>query len=287
MSRFTTEVRYICETLAGHNESVGYNDVSSTITTAAPLLFNFNFPIFDEAYRLPLETKILRHFYTREICEETVGLWKLRMEDKLNLIMPYYNQLYRSELLEFNPMYDVDIATDHTKNANSESNKTATGTTNFNSTVNKNKSDNGGKNYTDNTVINDDSNSTAWDLYSDTPQGGIEGVEGNGNTLGNNYYLTDARKNTDNTERDTTNNTTHAETTTNTMNGTEVTTNTNATNNTATGEITDTETYIEHVRGKRGNVSYSKMLQDFRKTFLNIDQMIINDLESLFFGLWE
>ena len=287
MSRFTTEVRYICETLAGHNESVGCNDVSTTITTAAPLLFNFNFPIFDEAYRLPLETKILRHFYTREICEETVGLWKLRLEDKLNLIMPYYNQLYRSELLEFNPMYDVDIATDHTKNANSESNKTATGTTNFNSTVNKNKSDNGGKNYTDNTVINDDSNSTAWDLYSDTPQGGIEGIEGNGNTLGNNYYLTDARKNTDNTERDTTNNTTHAETTTNTMSGTEVTTNTNATNNTATGEITDTETYIEHVRGKRGNVSYSKMLQDFRKTFLNIDQMIINDLESLFFGLWE
>lgn len=287
MSRFTTEVRYICETLAGHDESVGYNDVSTTITNAAPLLFNFNFPIFDEAYRLPLETKILRHFYTREICEETVRLWKLRLEDKLNLIMPYYNQLYRSELLEFNPMYDVDIATDHTKNANSESNKTATGTTNFNSTVNKNKSDNGGKNYTDNTVINDASNSTAWDLYSDTPQGGIEGVEGNGNTLGNNYYLTDARKNTDNTERDTTNNTTHAETTTNTMNGTEVTTNTNATNNTATDEITDTETYIEHVRGKRGNVSYSKMLQDFRKTFLNIDQMIINDLEPLFFGLWE
>ena len=287
MSRFTTEVRYICETLAGHDESVGYNGISSTITTAAPLLFNFNFPIFDEAYRLPLEIKILRHFYTREICEETVGLWKLRLEDKLNLIMPYYNQLYRSELLEFNPMYDVDIATDHTKNANSESNKTATGTTNFNSTVNKNKSDNGCKNYTDNTVINDDSNSTAWDLYSDTPQGGIEGIEGNGNTLGNNYYLTDARKNTDNTERDTTNNTTHAETTTNTMNGTEVTTNTNATNNTATGEITDTETYIEHVRGKRGNVSYSKMLQDFRKTFLNIDQMVINDLESLFFGLWE
>ena len=129
MSRFTTEVRYICETMAGHNESVGYNDISSTITTAAPLLFNFDFPIFDEAYRLPLETKILRHFYTREICEETVGLWKLRLEDKLNLIMPYYNQLYRSELLEFNPMYDVDVATDHTKNANSESNKTATGTT--------------------------------------------------------------------------------------------------------------------------------------------------------------
>ena len=68
------------------------------------------------------------------------------------------------------------------------------------------------------------------------------------------------------------------------MNGTEVTTNTNATNNTATDEITDTETYIEHVRGKRGNVSYSKMLQDFRKTFLNIDQMVINELESLFFG---
>lgn len=30
------------------------------------------------------------------------------MYAKLNTIMPYYNQLYKSALLEFNPLYDAD-----------------------------------------------------------------------------------------------------------------------------------------------------------------------------------
>lgn len=108
MSKYTTEVRYICEEAAGLQDSVGYNNIESVITTAAPVIFDFDFPIFDEAYRLPLEKTILRHYYTREIGEETVGLWKLRLWDRLSLIMPYYNKLYYSETLQFNPLYDVD-----------------------------------------------------------------------------------------------------------------------------------------------------------------------------------
>ena len=64
---------------------------------------------------MPLEIKILMHFYTREIGEETFGLWQLRLCDRLNVIMPYYNQLYKSELIKFNPMYDVDLTTEHSR----------------------------------------------------------------------------------------------------------------------------------------------------------------------------
>lgn len=52
------------------------------------------YPIFDEDYRKELQKKILLKYYTREICEETFGLWKLRLNSKMNEIMPYYNQLY-------------------------------------------------------------------------------------------------------------------------------------------------------------------------------------------------
>ena len=113
MSRYTTEVRFICENAAGYDESKGFNDIDEILTVAAPKVFNFDWPIFDENYRLPLEKKILRHNYTREICEETVGLWKLRLQDTLCNIMPYYNKLYESELLKFNPLYDVDMTTTH------------------------------------------------------------------------------------------------------------------------------------------------------------------------------
>lgn len=113
MSKYTTEVRFICENAAGYDESKGFNSVEDIITIAAPKVFNFDFPIFDENYRLPLEKKILRHYYTREIGEETVGLWKLRMQDTLCNLMPYYNKLYESELIKFNPLYDVDMTTTH------------------------------------------------------------------------------------------------------------------------------------------------------------------------------
>ena len=130
MSKYTTEVRFICEAAAGLDKSVGFNDIDSVLDAAVekifnfnfptpstelidkaiPNIFNFNFPCFDENYRKILCKKILLHYYTREICEETVGLWKLRLCTRLNEIMPYYNQLYRSAAIEFNPFYDVEYS---------------------------------------------------------------------------------------------------------------------------------------------------------------------------------
>ena len=122
MSKYTTEVRFICEVNSGLNESVGYSKIEDVITGAIPKIFDFDFPIFDENYRTVLEKKILKHFYTREIGEETTGLWKLRLDTKLNEIMPYYNKLYKSELLEFNPLYTANLTrtnkTDYKSNRN-------------------------------------------------------------------------------------------------------------------------------------------------------------------------
>lgn len=113
MSKYTTELRFVCEMASGLTESAGYDDVENIVETAAPHIFN-NYPIFDEQYRPILEKKILMHYYTREICEETVGLWKLRLAARMNEIMPYFNKLYESELLKFNPLFDVDVKNLHT-----------------------------------------------------------------------------------------------------------------------------------------------------------------------------
>ena len=314
MSKFTTEVRFICETLAGRTESAGGDSVNNIINTAAPLLFNFDFPIFDESYRLPLETKILRHYYTREICEETVGLWKLRLQDRLNMIMPYYNQLYRSELLQFNPLYDVDVTRNHTKensgnenrstntseNAQGSANKTRTEVTDTDTTDTKANTGtiSNTSSSTDNSSVS--ANNTHWDLYSDTPQGGINGITNDNDSIDNNTYLTNARKIIENNQSTESNTNSAQGTQTNnlnetgngtidtTINGNEQTT--NALNKTSTGYgttiLNNTEDYVEHVMGKQGAVTYSKMLNEFRTTFLNIDQLIIDNLSDLFFGLW-
>lgn len=206
MSKYTTELRYICEYEAGLDESKGYNSVDEIVTEAAPKIFSFDFPIFNEAYRLPLEKKILKHFYTREISEETYGLWKLRLEDKMNLIMPYFNKLYDSDDLPFDPFKDTDMT------------RVLTGT---------------------------DGN-TQWRLFSDTPQGGINGITADNDSVANNTYLTDATKTTND------------------------------------GNINHTETE----KGKKGTKSYSELLDEYRKTFRRIDEELMRELEPLFFGLW-
>ena len=109
MSSYTTEVRFICESLYRLEHSTGYNDIEKILKAVHKKIFDFDYPIFDEKYRSVLEIMILRHFYTREIGFETVGLWKLKLADKMITIMPYYNKWYASDLLKFNPLWDTDF----------------------------------------------------------------------------------------------------------------------------------------------------------------------------------
>lgn len=250
MSKYTTEVRFICETASGLGESKGYADVDTIITNAIPKIFNFSFPIFDEKYRTILEKKILKHFYNREICEETVGLWKLRLDTKLNEIMPYYNKLYNSELLDFNPLYSDNLV--RTRKTNLDSNRETSNSGKTTSNNNTQGSENG------NTI------NSSNDLFSDTPQGSIDGLD-------ENTYLTNARKITDNSST--------TATTSNNSSGT-VDSSDNGSDN-----LKSTEEYLESVSGWSG-ITGSELIMKYRETFINIDVMILNELEDLFFQLW-
>lgn len=299
MSKYTSEVRFICESLTGHEESSGYDGIDEIIEQAIPLIFNFDFPIFDENYREVLCTKILRHYYTREIGLETYGLWKLKLQTKLNEIMPYYNKLYESELLKFNPLYDVNMTTVNSGSKTGES-------TNIGNNENKrtsNRQDKLSAVQTDedsrtntlsgsNTEESDSltaGNNVNRDMYSDTPQGALTGVE-SGN------YLTNARKVTGETnasevgKRSGTSNSTESSSGRNSSVNTKEESGSGSETNTGFTQTVDksknTEDYVMQVMGKTGGVSYAKLLKEFRDTFLNIDMEIIKDLGELFMLLW-
>jgi hypothetical protein len=57
-------------------------------------IFDFTYPLFDAEHKSELESKIINHYYFREICCETVGRWKRMLAAKMNEIMPKYNILY-------------------------------------------------------------------------------------------------------------------------------------------------------------------------------------------------
>ena len=108
MSKYTTEVRYVCEEAAGLRESKGYEDVNEIVNKAYPKIFDNSLVFYNEETKSRLLPKILIHYYQREIGFETVGLWKLKLNQKMREILPYYNQLYASEDLEYNPLQNVD-----------------------------------------------------------------------------------------------------------------------------------------------------------------------------------
>lgn len=236
MSKFTTQIRFICETSANLTESTGFNDIETVLDKSWSKIFG-DFPIFDEKYRAELCKKILRHYYTREICCETVGRWKLFLSDKMKNIMPYYNQLYQSELLKIEPLVSVNRSVSH------EGNGSETKTTSRNGTNSSN--------------TKTDGSTDTLSYYSDTPQGGIDGLESN-------EYLTNATHNigTDGT--------------TSTLSGT--------TSDSETGTGNRSDSYVDKILGYEGN--QSEMLLKFRETFLNIDMMIIDELKDLFFTLY-
>lgn len=128
MSNFTTEVRWICENAYNNAHPDEHGSIADMISAGRGTIFDFQYPIFDENYRGVLETKILKHYYTREIGEETVALWKLRLDARMNEIMPFYNKLYSSELLQFNPLYDVDVTRRYMKEGTATKTETDNGT---------------------------------------------------------------------------------------------------------------------------------------------------------------
>ena len=242
MSKYTTELRYICEVLAGLNESEGYNSVDDIIENSYDKVFDFDYPIFDEEYRPVLEKKIIRHFYTREIGDETVGLFKLHLSAKMNDIMDYYNQLYKSALIEFNPMTDISYNRSGSESASASESTLSSLSTSESGSASEMHSN------------------SMWDMYQDTPQNQLAGVE----SL---EYLTNATLDKDH--------------------GVSQSSDTNTVASTGRGSLdrTDFKRYLEKYEGYRSN-NPSKLLTDFRDTFLNIDLMIIGELEKLFFQLW-
>lgn len=239
MSNFTVQVRWLIE-----------NNFDFQLT---------EYPIFDETYRNVLNKKILDHYKFREIGFETPALFRHYLKTALNEIMPYYNQLYKSQLLEFNPLYDVDYQENYNKTSTNHVENTTEGTSH-----NQNTS-------TTNGTTESTDNSNSKNLKTDTGQGAI-GIT----NIDDVQFATEVDFNKSNGTGSTTSNGTATDNTSGTI------------SNTSTTDLNNTDEYTRHVLGNRGNKNYSQLLNDFRTTFLNIDLEIINhpEVQQLFYGLW-
>lgn len=277
MSKYTTELRYLIES----GFDIGLKD----------------YPIFDENYREPLNRKIINHYYFREIGFETAELFKRYLNNTMNEIMPYYNQLFKSELLEFNPFYNVDKTVTADKNNNSVSDfvgnisgkNTQTADTENTQTNNGKQQTTTAATSTGESVGNSTTTNKNKNVSSDTPQGflSINSIENetyaSAAEMGNAESINNSKATSNNAENGITDQTTADETKATGNSKSNATTETDTANKTTSNDF---ENYISHVIGKSEGETYSEMLMKFRETFLNIDMMIIDELKTCFMMIY-
>lgn len=92
-------------------------------------LFDFDYPIVDKLWKETLERDIIDYFYFNEIGQETIDRWKQRFMIKMRLIMPRYNELFKTMLYDVDPLINQLVEETYNEHANTKisSNSTSTG----------------------------------------------------------------------------------------------------------------------------------------------------------------
>ncbi|UMO75960.1 lower collar protein [Bacillus phage vB_BsuP-Goe23] len=289
MSSYTMQLRTYIEMWSQAETGLS---TAEKIEKGRPKLFDFNYPIFDESYRTIFETHFIRNFYMREIGFETEGLFKFHLETWLMINMPYFNKLFESELIKYDPLENTRVGvksntkndTDRNDNRDVKQDLTSNGTSstdakqNDTSKTTGNEKSNGSGSITDDNFKRDLNADTADDRLQLTTKDG-EGVL---------EYASQIEEHNENKKRDTkTNNTT--DTTSNTT-GTSTLDSDSKTSNKANttsndklnSQINSVEDYIEDRVGKIGTQSYARLVMDYREALLRIEQRIFNEMQELF-----
>lgn len=223
MAKYTIQIKTIIESLSGRTESVGLSSLDEAIEIARTKIFDFDYPFYDPSQKADFEKWILESILMDEINYETYGLWHLKLRVWMKTNMDYYSKMFKSLDSIINPFVNYNLT--RATQGNEEGSNTGT-----------NEST---------------SSSIGWNMFSDTPQGSIEGLE-------NGDYLTNATKDS----------------------------NEGSSSSKSTTTFTNNTNGSETISGFSG-ITYSKMLKEYRESFANIKQIFMDDFKSkLTLKLW-
>lgn len=274
------------------------NDSDSEITRMLPMVFD-NFPLFDENHRVELEKKIVKHYYFREIGYETWGQFRFRFNQKLQEIMPFYNERYKSLTFEYDPLKPTDMITDNTNEVLTENttngenhstgsqqgsqNTKGTQTTKGSQTTNGTNTSNGTQSTENSSETSTQNNRKYWDtpqteLGEQSYATNINVEQGSSNTTGNSTTET---SNTDVTESETSSNqTTESESNTTTEQSDRQDATNSQNSNGKQNTTGQTKSY-----GNAG-IPNQDLVQKYRDVIINVDLEIIYALNECFMGVY-
>lgn len=289
MSSYTMQLRTYIEMWSQGETGLS---TAEKIEKGRPKLFDFNYPIFDESYRTIFETHFIRNFYMREIGFETEGLFKFHLETWLMINMPYFNKLFESELIKYDPLENTRVGvksntkndTDRNDNRDVKQDLTSNGTSSTDAKQNDTSKTTGNEKSSGSGSITDDNFKR--DLNADTADDRLQLTTKDGE--GVLEYASQIEEHNENKKRDTktsnTTDTTSNTTGTSTLDSDSKTSNkaNTTSNDKLNSQINSVEDYIENRVGKIGTQSYARLVMDYREALLRIEQRIFNEMQELF-----
>ena len=274
-------------------------------------LFDFEYQFDDLKFKQQIEQSVIDYYYSYEIGTETPDEFKRRFQAKWLTFIDYYNQLYNTTLLTYNPLinYKLAEALDQLATSNTlqdtTTNTSSNGQTNTEGTDSTEQTNTSDSTRTDNLTAQSDSTRT-----DNTTSNTVDSSDGSGNEKTSDYpqqaiaggdFLEGERVSTTSSDGEsTTTNTgtvTNADTTTNTGTQGTVTNSSGDSKNThsagttssdssnTTGKLasegTNNTNYEKTIEGLTGT-SYQELIAKERQNLLRLIPAIISELKPLF-----
>lgn len=244
MSQYTVELRNVCEIYGREEVENWFKDYNlSDFLTTEQITQIEKYKVWSKDR---LATKIVDHYFMREIGLETPALFKHYAKVYMNEIMERKLPKIYSNFFEYDPLSSVDYTEEYTreiKNENSSNEKS-------------NSTNSGTSNYTSN------NNASELNVASDTPEGTISKE-----TILNGTYASNT--NASETESSITDETTTSNDTQTTIEN--------------SGEAKTLETYTHTMKGDNGVIVTNQyLIREYREIIVAVDEEIIKELSKLF-----
>lgn len=254
--------------------------ILDNVDNGFPNLLTMNsYPIYDETHRTELNTKICNHYMYREIGFETVAMFYDRLQVRLREVMPYYNELYASAAMTYNPL----LTDDYTLTRTEEGSNTLTGSTTSTTSGETSASGTTTISTTGSTTSSDSRSTTITDdgktVASDTPQAMLDrDIDDPGWATGasfNENTKTDSGTSSGETSAEGSETRSYSDTGTSSADSS----GSSEQAGTVSNEITETRT------GRQGRAG-AELIKAYRDAILNVDMMVIASLADLFMNIY-
>lgn len=239
-----TSIGFLLAYYGGVDMYAGENTGFDLVEKYYSKIFDFDFPFYveNEKIKVEFEKYLCYTYFNESIGFETPEAWKFAFKQKMLEIIPYYKELYRTTLFEYEPLINRVFT--------SSDNVNETGITDYTSSGNAaGKSENS-------TNGNGSSTSDSQNITSDAPQINFSQNDyASGMTRGQN------RNSVENSEKKTTSD--------------------SSTSSTVSKNINDKNRILKHEE-KGFSGSYQDEIKKIRGNILNINKMICDECYDLF-----